>query len=548
MITTTTLIGWFNWLVTIVTAIIVFRKCKSAYASGVDIYQKTHSQQVLTSIPGICTAWGIFFTFFSIVLCLVILYFEGDGSNFSIFNITGSIIPAFVTSLIGMWFSIKYSNSIKEILANDESKEVEQYGNPAMLLSKSVQDTKEISTFLNSRFEPILNQQTSNLLALLNQLNANLSSASGNIINSLNSSLSAIAEKQGEQIKIFDLLSSQLVIIKQKQEAQLDSLQQFVNSFTTEFEKFFKSGHSSFEQQMKDFTTEEVLKYTQTLTNVGNQLKLVSESILQTQKESVEKIGEKVIGQLELSNANVADKLKLYSEDTEKGLKESSETITGTLNTVVENIKVLANQCNGLISTLQARQEETTAKVLQNQQTVIETSSQSMTKAMEGYVDSMKKNLDTVQNNITSALQSTSNSTSKAIDSLTAEVKEKLEDLSSKITETSVEPLKVLKEEIEFVTERVGQICTNYQQAQVAYSDALKNAHSSNETWEKALQSNKKALENIEQTNNHVSAVLNAVTQRDEGLKQIRDEISSLSETITQLQELNSILTKISAK
>lgn len=28
-----TLIGWFNWLVTIVTAIIVFRKCKFAYAS-----------------------------------------------------------------------------------------------------------------------------------------------------------------------------------------------------------------------------------------------------------------------------------------------------------------------------------------------------------------------------------------------------------------------------------------------------------------------------------------------------------------------------------
>jgi methyl-accepting chemotaxis protein len=131
---------------------------------------------------------------------------------------------------------------------------------------------------------------------------------------------------------------------------------------------------------------------------------------------------------------------------------------------------------------------------------------------------------------------------------LTAEVKEKLEDLSSKITETSVEPLKVLKAEIEFVTERVRQICSNYQQAQVAYSDALKNAHNSNETWEKALQSNKKALETIEQTNIHVTEVLDAVSQRDEGLKQIRDEISNISETISQLQELNSILTKISSK
>jgi len=38
------------------------------------------------------------------------------------------------------------------------------------------------------------------------------------------------------------------------------------------------------------------------------------------------------------------------------------------------------------------------------------------------------------------------------------------------------------------------------------------------------------------------------VSQRDEGLKQIRDEISNISETISQLQELNSILTKISSK
>ena len=120
---------------------------------------------------------------------------------------------------------------------------------------------------------------------------------------------------------IFDLLSSQLVIIKQKQDAQLDSLQQFVNSFTAEFEKFFNSAHSSFEQHMKDFTTQEVKKYTQTLTDVGNQLKVVSESILQTQKESVENIGKKVIDQLEQSNANVSDKLALYSADTEKGLK-----------------------------------------------------------------------------------------------------------------------------------------------------------------------------------------------------------------------------------
>ena len=545
---TTTLIGLFNWLVTIVTAIIVFRKCKSAYASGVDNYHKTHSQQVLTSIPGICTAWGIFFTFLSIVLCLVILYFVGDGSNFSIFNITGSIIPAFVTSLIGMWFSIKYSNSVKEIIAEDESKEIEQYGNPAFLLSKSIKDTNEISSFLNSRLELLLNQQASSQLALLNQLNDNLTSSFGNTINALNGGLSAVVEKQGEQIKIFDLLSSQLVIIKQKQDAQLDSLQQFVNSFTAEFEKFFNSAHSSFEQHMKDFTTQEVKKYTQTLTDVGNQLKVVSESILQTQKESVENIGKKVIDQLEQSNANVSDKLALYSADTEKGLKESSETITGTLNTVVENIKALSNQCNGLISTLQTQQEETTTKVLQNQQTVIETSSLSMTKAMSDYIDSMKKSLETVQGNVTASLQSSADSTSQAIDSLTAEVKEKLEDLSSKITETSVEPLKVLKAEIEFVTERVGQICSNYQQAQVAYSDALKNAHNSNETWEKALQSNKKALETIEQTNIHVTEVLDAVSQRDEGLKQIRDEISNISETISQLQELNSILTKISSK
>ena len=64
-------ITYINVAVTIVTAYIVYKQSKEAYASGVEIFNRTHSQQALTSVPGICTAWGIFFTFLSIVLCLV---------------------------------------------------------------------------------------------------------------------------------------------------------------------------------------------------------------------------------------------------------------------------------------------------------------------------------------------------------------------------------------------------------------------------------------------------------------------------------------------
>ena len=121
---------------------------KEAYASGVEIFNRTHSQQALTSVPGICTAWGIFFTFLSIVLCLVIMWLVGDGSNFSIFNITGSIIPAFITSVIGMWFSIRYTDKIRNLLAEDESKETTSYGNPSDLLAKIAQDTHTTTMFL----------------------------------------------------------------------------------------------------------------------------------------------------------------------------------------------------------------------------------------------------------------------------------------------------------------------------------------------------------------------------------------------------------------
>ena len=516
------LINVVNWVATFVTAYIVVVKSKGAFASGVETYSRTHSQQALTSVPGICTAWGIFFTFFSIVLCLVIMWLVGDGSNFSIFNITGSIIPAFITSLIGMGFSIHYTNKIRNLLAEDESKETTSYGNPSDLLAKIAQDTHTTAMFLTGQAKVKLKQIEDSL----NQLN----------------------ERLEKSISITYGLNEPLKEIKEKQDLQIDSLQRFVNSFTEEFNKFFTAAHSSFEQQMKDFTTEEVEKYSQTLIEVSERLSTVTENILNTQKASIEEISNRVLDQLAQSNDTVSERLRNYSSETEDGMKQSTIIISSTLKDVISQIQSLTMQNKELITELQAKQKEATESAIQSQNTIIKESTQSMKQIMDDYSESMKNNMDTVQSEVTSSLRESSQTAALAIGALTKELKDKLVGLTSKITEASEEPLKTLKDEIEFVTERVGQICSNYQQAQVAYSDALKNAHNANEIWEQSLQSNKDALDSIKETNEHVSKVLDVMTQRDEGIKQLRKEISGVSETIVQLQELNSILTKISNK
>lgn len=517
---TTTEINYINGAITFVTAGIVIYQCMNAFSSALKTYERTKSQQILTSVPGVCTAWGILFTFLSIVLCLLLLYLAGDGDNFSIFNITGSIIPAFVTSVIGMMFSIRYSEKVKIIIAKEESDEYRTFGNPAEQLARIAKSSLNTEHYIchdmheqMQRYHDMQQKANSKMNDAIEKLRSELTTVLQN------NDTSNIA-KLTEHTQAFNLMIGQLSVLNKAAESQKKSLQEFVNSFTAEFNKYFTSAHSSFEQQMKDYTTTEVKKYTETLTDVGKQMKEISESILNTQKSSVETIGNKVIEEL----------IKTLQTQQSEATKKAIENQKSTLEAYTTNVKKnLSDNTKNISETL-------SASIAKIESTLSKTS------------DSINEKMEEIQKTHSETITQTVAEQQTIINGLAKEIQAKFEDFSSKITEASLKPLETLNKETEFIKERVGQICSRYEQAQEAYSNTLQNIHLNNENWEKSIKANSESLAHIESTTTVVSEILGVLKNKKDGIQEVQDEIRRINETISQLQELNSALTKILAK
>ena len=115
--------------------------------------------------------------------------------------------------------------------------------------------------------------------------------------------------------------------------------------------------------------------------------------------------------------------------------------------------------------------------------------------------------------------------------------------LSTSIS-TNVESL---NKAYQFIESLVAEIRQNYDQAVLAYGDAVNIAHRTNEYSEKAISANNKSLQAVEETNDRISAVLDLLMKRQENIEQLTKQISSVSGAIVGLQKLELMLNKITS-
>ena len=104
-----------------------------------------------------------------------------------------------------------------------------------------------------------------------------------------------------------------------------------------------------------------------------------------------------------------------------------------------------------------------------------------------------------------------------------------------------------LNKAYKFIESLVAEIRQNYDQAVLAYGDAVNVAHRTNESSEKAIAANNKSLEAVEETNEKISEVLDLLMKRQENIEQLTKQISSVSGAIVELQKLESMLNKITS-
>ncbi len=412
---------------TFYTIIDTIRKCRNAYKKGKKEYSEKKSQQVLTSVPGICTAWGIFWTFGSIVLCLFLLVFTGNPEDFSIFNITGSLIPAFLTSVIGMGFSIRYSGKIKEIIAEEECNEIKTYGNPVAILKDVAVCSRNSYDLLNRQsqkiqkcFEASLSEMSkmgSNLAkqtAVLQNLNSDFNKQSSRIHSDLSQLDTKLSHLDDIQTSLIDL-NRYAQNINQSFASQNTAIQSFLTSFTDELKKYFSSAHSDFEQHMTDYTKEEVSKYMNLLTSVGEQMKCAVEKMNAAQTEMVTTFNEKYA---ECFNSATQSSVNSYTQVLVKNLQQLSDEIGKSLaNTqrgVIGNFNDATGDFKDSIASLTSAVTEKLSKLsdditnistsslqtLKEEADLVTSLSQGLTKNLQQSADDMRENLTNTQTGI----------------------------------------------------------------------------------------------------------------------------------------------------
>ena len=135
-------------------------------------------------------------------------------------------------------------------------------------------------------------------------------------------------------------------------------------------------------------------------------------------------------------------------------------------------------------------------------------------------------------------------SLSSLVSSLQSSIKSHCDSLATAIVDNT----KLLRENYEYVESHIGLIRTNYEQAVIAYSDAVQDAHDYNESIEQKIKCLDSSLKILSTTNTNVSEIAEVVKERYEKIEHLITNINEMATAIDVLQKLESQLNKINQK
>ena len=242
----------------------------------------------------------------------------------------------------------------------------------------------------------------------------------------------------------------------------------------------------------------------------------------------------------EISSSN-AKNLEMLSGKMTASLSTLGTEQGERLNSIITNYDSLAKKLSEQNSTfaekVNTKMSEEFAKVQQH-------NTESL-KQMTALNDSYKALTSEM---LTSALSMNETATNNIRESIGGFVSNMQSTLSSQCTTLSKainDNVESLNKAYSFIESLVAEIKQNYDQAVLAYGDAVDIAHRTNESSEKAITATNKSLASVEETNEMIGSVLEILTERQENLENLTKQIGSISTTIESLQKLESTLNKL---
>lgn len=448
-------------------------------------YKKTLSRPLLTTLPGVFTSLGLLGTFISICVTL-----DGYSLNnpLNIGELVGSLTPAFTTSIWGLVLALSITVWTKYVFASEEAHKDEELGN----VSPEVY-IRDIS--LNVK----------DLLIEQNEQNKRSKEVNENI---------------------------------QRQSAVLKG---FVEDFTAHVNVFFRQLQGDIQSQARAMGREQLEKTSEILTTITDKLSSETKNILMAQRHTVESM----MGE---SNKEL--------QSMAKHIRESVDNISDRLNESLTNLGLEhSNRLNKIISSY-----DSLSKRLSEQNSDFATNL--MNKLHSEYENIQQHNIESLQQmsdlrmayeEVTEKLfeksvEMNKQTTTNLRESLTVFVKDvkacistQCDDLANSITRN----VESLDKSYRFIEDRVAEIKQNYEQAAIAFGDAVALADRTNETAESTLMVVNNSLKSVVETNNHIGTVIKILEDRQDNIEQLTRQINSIGSTIVELQKIETVLNKL---
>lgn len=494
-------------------------------------YKKTKSRALLNSLPGVFTSLGLLGTFWSICTSLYNIgskvnvgpVIDNTGKtlrevavtsnqNLDIIEIISKLIPAFTSSILGLICALGVTVFAKWIFAKEEQQENERMHNrtPEDYIKEIADNSHKLSS-INSLLKDVEKQQKQ---------------------------LIKLQEQQDDKYKEYnDNLNSNI-------KHQNEILKEFIDGFVNRMDDIFTQMHGAIEQQVKNFGEEQFSKTSHILSTITQDLSNVTSEIINQQKTSVESMMAKTNNDISGISTTITTVLETLTTSLSGSLENMGNQQNERLSSIISNYDSLATklteQNTSFVENINAKFSDEFAKVQQHnadslkqmtemQDTYKQLSSDLLANAMtmnEKSVSDLRESLGTFVENIQSSL-------SAQCDTLGKSIGENVESLNKAYA---------------FIESLVAEIKQNYDQAVLAYGDAVNVAHRTNENSEKAITATSKSLESVAETNQMIKSVLDILTERQENIENLTKQIGSMSSTIESMQRLESTLNKIANK
>lgn len=515
-------------------------------------YKETHSHALLNSLPGVFTSLGLLGTFASICWSLYDINVDvghaingaakTTGDSLDIKVIISRLIPAFTSSILGLLCALGATVRAKYIFAQEEMEDNERLKNRSPELY--IQDIAENSKILKS-MDSMLSQQNKHLAKLIN-----------------------IQETQDEKYSEYsENLNSNI-------QRQNEILKEFIDGFVNRMDSIFKQMNNAIEQQVKSFGEKQFSKTSELLATITDNLSKISTDIITQQKTSVETMMSKTNEEINGITTSVTAVLGNLTQSIQKALEGLSANqqnqLTDISSSFAKNLEMLSTQMTVSLSTLGSEQGnrlnsiisnyDSLATKLSNQNSTFAEKfnaqmSEEFAKVQQHNTESLKKMTELKETYkeltsemLTSALslnETTSNNIRESIGGFVENMQVTLSTQCTTLSKAINDNVESLNKAYSFIESLVAEIKQNYDQAVLAYGDAVDVAHRTNESSEKTIAATNKSLLSVEETNEKIGSILNIITERQENLENLTKQIGSISTTIESLQKLESTLNKI---